>query len=300
MTLTGTMMFAQGSILSYGSEEQKRAYIPRVIKGDMLFAFGLTEPNAGSDAASLTTAATKDGDDYVINGSKMFITRAHVADYIITVTRTATDVAKHKGLTIFLVDPKSQGVTVNPLKKLGHKAVHSCAVFFDNVRVPQQMMLGGLNQGWWNMLKHLNVERVTMAAGCLGNAQGALDLALDYAKKREQFGHPIGSFGVIQHYLADMATQVEVSRALVYRAAWMAGEGLPCSKECSMAKFLASEIATEVANKGMQIMGGYGYVMDYDMQRFYREAKLAEVTGGTNEMQRYIIARELGLPRTNF
>ncbi|MDP2726711.1 MAG: acyl-CoA dehydrogenase family protein [Dehalococcoidia bacterium] len=299
-TLTGTMMFALGSIYSYGSEEQKKKYLPLVSKGELIVSYALTEPNAGSDAASLTTSAVKDGNDYIVNGNKIFITRAHVADYIITVTRTDPTLSKHKGLTVFMIDRKSPGITINPLKKLGHKAVHSCVVFFENVRVPQEMMLGGLNQGWGNMIKHLDVERVVSGAGSLGHAQGALDLSLDYAKKREQFGHPIGSYGVIQHYLADMATRVEASRWMVYRAAWMESQGVRCSKECSMAKYYSSEVATYVANKGMQIMGGYGYTMDYDMQRFYRECKMAEVAGGSTEMQKYIIAREMGLPRTNY
>ncbi|MGH9391066.1 MAG: acyl-CoA dehydrogenase family protein, partial [Vicinamibacteria bacterium] len=231
-----TSVFGVEALLVAGSEEQKRMYLPKAASGDLLIAFGLTEPGAGSDAAALRTYAERDGDSFVLNGTKTFCTGADTADRIVLVARTDRDVEAHEGITLFFLDARSPGVTARPIAKLGHHAVHTCDVALENVRVPASDLLGGLNEGWWNALAILDAERIWSGSVGLGMARGAFDLALRYANERSQFGRTIGRFQAISHMLADMATEIDVLRPVVYRAAWMKDQGIPCSKEASMAK----------------------------------------------------------------
>lgn len=291
-----TVIFGGMSLYEYGSEEQKKEYLPPLIRGEKLWCLAATEPNAGSDLASLVTSATPDGNGFfTINGTKTFITGAHVADHFLLAARTNRDVPKHKGITMFIVDSRSPGVEVRRLHKLGMRPVGTNEVFLENVRVPEGNVAGGLNQGWANLLKTLDNERCAVAAMCVGASQRVVDDALEYAKNRVQFGQPISKFQVIQHALANMQIKVDTARLLTYRAAWMAKEGLPCSKETAMAKVHASETMADVADQGLRILGGYGYMMEYDMQRYFRDAKFFQIAGGTPEIQRNVIAKQMGV-----
>lgn len=291
-----TIGFCRQAILSFGSEAQKRDYLLRIAAGRCRMAMGLSEPNHGSDLATLETAAMTDGDHYVIRGSKIFTTGADTADYIFTLVRTDRGApVPHKGLSVLLVPAGSPGISIRKLKKLGGQAVHTCEVFFDDVRVPRSQLLHQENKGWEVVMKHLDEERILMGAQCTGTARGAFEYALQYAKERQQFGQSIGKFQAIGHMLADMAIGVELCRLITYKAIAQKLKGLPCSKEASMARIFASETAMRIATQGMQVLGGYSYMMEYDAQRYFREAKLWEIAGGTNQIQRNIVARELGL-----
>lgn len=301
----GSMVVASGygrvllvcglGIYRAGTEEQKQYYIPRLARGELKLAVALTEAESGSDAAALKTTAIPDGDDYVINGTKMFVTQARQADYVLVSTRTDRDAPKHKGITTFIVDPHGPGVTLRKIEKLGLHGLPTYEMHLENVRVPKFNMLGGLNEGWQNTLKSLDMERMYIGALCTGAAQAALDLALEYAKQRQQFGRPIGKFQTMQHKFADLQLAIDSARLLAHRVAWMLKESLPCSKESSMAKLAASETFMKVALEGVQILGGYGYSKEYDMERYFRDAKIYTIGGGTSEIQRNVIAREMGL-----
>jgi alkylation response protein AidB-like acyl-CoA dehydrogenase len=280
------------------SEEQKKRFLPAIAKGELRFAFGLTEPNAGSDAANTQTRAVPDGDNFIINGNKIFITGSHVADYVMTVTRTDPNVPKHKGLTIFFVETKTKGFSAMPLGKFGGRAVASCELVYEDVVVPKDAILGGpdrLNDGWKQVFTTLNVERIVIAASYVGEGKLALQEATQYAKERVQFGQPIGKFQAVQHMLAEVATEIEAARWLTYRAAWLRKENQPCAKEASMAKLFASETSKKAALTGVQVMGGYGYMNEFDMQRHLRNAILAPIGGGTSQIQKNIIARQMGI-----
>jgi alkylation response protein AidB-like acyl-CoA dehydrogenase len=298
------LAWAAGNIILYGSEiiqtngseEQQRKYLPKLAKGEIIFAYALTEPNAGSDAASIRTKAEfKDG-NYVLNGSKMFITGAGISDIVVTNARTAED--KFKGITDFLVETKSEGFSTRPIKDLGYRGSNTCEVYYDDVKVTPENVLGGpecLNRGWQQMMRLLNTERLLLSACALGVGQGAYEYALNYAKEREQFGRPIGSFQVIQHMLVDMATELEAARQLAYYAAWRDVQGLDAVKETSMSKYYCSEVAKKVCLNGVQILGGYGYTMEYDAQRFLRDVLVLSIGGGTTQIQKNIIGARLGL-----
>ncbi len=298
------LAWAAGNILLYGneiigtngSEEQKRKYLPRLAKGELKFAYALTEPNAGSDAASIRTKAVKNGDHYVINGSKMFISGAGIADIVVTNTRTAE--SKFKGITDFLVDSNSEGFSATPIRDLGYRGSNTCEVHYDEVKVPEENILGGpecLNQGWKQMMRLLNAERLVLSSCALGIGQAALDYALNYAKEREQFGRPIGSFQAITHMLVEMATELEAARRLAYYAAWKETQGMNCVKETSMSKYFCAETAKKIALQGVQILGGYGYTMEYDAQRYLRDVLILSIGGGTTQIQKNIVGKQLGL-----
>jgi len=291
-------IFGSAMIQECASEEQKRFFLPRTANGELFYALGLTEPNAGSDTAAAQTTAISDGDNYIINGIKTFITMADIADYILTLTRTDKSLPKHRGLTMFVVDTKSPGYSTTKLKKLGMHGASTNEVVFDNVVVPKGNILGGLdglNSGWSLLLKTLNVEHLSVASFALGSAQTPFDIALQYAKERQQFGQPIGKFQAIGHMLAEMATEIELCRQLLYYCAWLKSEDLPCFKEISMAKFYATELSERSALKAMKIFAGYGYMMDGDAQRYLRDALSAAIGGGTSQIQKNMIARQLGL-----
>ncbi|MBI5248821.1 MAG: acyl-CoA dehydrogenase, partial [Desulfomonile tiedjei] len=242
-----------------------------------------------------TKAVLKDG-HYVITGSKMFITGAGVSDIIVTNTRTGE--SKTKGITVFLVDAKSEGYSARPIKMLGHRGSNTCEVHYDDVKVAPENILGGnefLNKGWYQMMRLLNKERLCHSACALGIGQAAFAYALINAKEREQFGQPIGQFQSIQHMLVEMATELEAARTMAYIAAWKETEGMECVKETSMSKYYSSEVAKKVALQGVQILGGYGYAMEYDAQRYLRDVLILSIGGGTTQIQKNIIGKQLGL-----
>ena len=292
--------FGGKSIEFFGTEEQRHYFLPKLFSGEMLFALALTEPGGGTDIlGSIKTTAVKDGNQYIINGQKTFITGAHVADYLVTVVKTGKDKGKKSGgLSTLLVDAKSPGISMRRLHKLGIKATGTSEIFFTDVVVPADALMGVEHKGWSQVVNTLNNERVALAALSVGVGQAALETALEYSKVREAFSRPIGGFQSIQNYLAEMATEVEMARLLTYKAAWLQSQGVKCAKETAMAKLAASEIGFRAAVKGMRIMAGYGYMMEYDMQRYFRDAELFLFAPITNEMAKNFIAMELGLPRS--
>jgi alkylation response protein AidB-like acyl-CoA dehydrogenase len=290
------ILYGNEIIKTNGNEEQKKKYLPKLVKGDLKFAYALTEPNAGSDAASIRTRAVLEDGYYVVNGSKIFITGAGIADFVVTNVRTGE--SRFEGITDLLVDTKSEGYSVRPIEDLGFRGSNTCEVFYDNVRVPVENVLGGpecVNKGWKQMMKLLNTERLLLAACALGIGQAAFEYALEYAKEREQFGQPIGRFQVTQHKLVDMATELEAAKRLAYCAGWKESRKEECVKETSMAKYYCAEVAKRIALHGVQILGGYGYTMEYDAQRHLRDVLVLSIGGGTTEIQKNIIAKQLGL-----
>jgi len=291
--------FGPTTIKFFGNDRQKAEYLPKLAKGDLKICLGITENHGGTDALALKTTAEEKDDHFLINGHKMFITGAHVSDYIILMTRTNQNVRKRAdGISIFVVDLKTPGITINKLKKLGIKALGTCELFFDNVKVPKENLLGEKDRGWYHILDTLNNERIVIAALCLGGAQAAMEDAVKYAKERILFGKPIGQFQAIQHYCADMYHKIELARLMIQKAAWLQSNNQSCFIEGNMAKLAASEAALFCTAKGMQIMGGYGFMMEYDMQRYWRDTKLFEFAPVTNEMIRNILGEKLGLPRS--
>lgn len=291
-----TVVLGGYNILLYGTEAQRNEVLPEIIKGNMKLAFGLSEPNVGSDAAAVELFAEDRGDHFVLNGQKMFTTNAHVADRIVTVTRTLRNPErKHDGITIFLVDARSPGIEIRPLKQMGRSATHTNEVFFRDVMVPREAMMGEQHQGWSNLNSGLGIERLSVAMMYAGTSQAILDYAMGYAKDRKQFGQPISKFQAVQHKLADMQMKTDIARLLGYRVAWMLEQELPCFKEMSMAKLWASEALFDIANNGVQVMGGYGVLKDYDMELFFRDSRIGMIGAGASEIQRTIIAKQMGL-----
>lgn len=288
-----TVTFCAKGIQLFGTEEQKRTYLPKVADGDLRFAMALTEPEAGSDLTHLSTRATHSGDDFIVNGQKVFSTGADTAEYLFTFVRTDPESEGHRGLSVLLIPRDAPGVTVQPLRKLAGQGTHTCEVFLDEVRVPADGLIGELGQGARIIFELLDAERINVGAQSCGIAQGALDTALRYADEREQFGQPIADFQAVGHMLADMAIDVEAARAVTWRAAWKLENGFDCSLDASMAKVLGSEASTRCVLRGMQILGGYSYITEYPMERWYRETKLNEIAGGSNQIQRNLILRGL-------
>jgi len=292
----GISIFCALNLMENGNDEQKKKYIPGVINNDLRLSIAITEPNAGSDAAALSTSAVLDGDTWVINGQKTFQTAADAKDNTICMfVRTDKDLPKHKGISMILVPNDLQGIEIKRIKTLGRKMLHTCEIFCDDVRVPKENLVGGLNSGWKILLSGLELERLFVCSTYIGAAQNAIDLALQHSKDREQFGRPIGSYQAIGHMLADMQTELDAARLLLYRAAWMYDRGIPCMKEVSMAKLYGSETYVKISNLGMQIMGGYGYSMEYEMQRHFRDSRILTVSAGSSQIQRTVIARSMGL-----
>ncbi len=293
ITMAAHVSLATYPIYAMGTEEQKRAYLPKMVTGEWIGCFCQTEPGAGSDAAGQKTQAVRDGDHYVFNGSKMYITNAGYAD--VMVVTAVTDPAKRaSGISAFIVEKGAKGLSVGqPEKKLGHCASDTREVYFDNVRVPASHMLGPSGAGFKTFMKTLDGGRISIGALALGIAQGAYEAAVKYAKTREQFGQPIANFQGIQFMLADMATRIEASRHLIYHAARLKDAGKPFAKEASMAKLFASETAMWVTTASVQVHGGAGYLKDYPVERYFRDAKLMEIGEGTSEIQRMVIARSV-------
>ncbi|ODT32964.1 MAG: hypothetical protein ABS35_00250 [Kaistia sp. SCN 65-12] len=289
-------IFCGLNILKNGTEEQKRYWIPRLLSGQTRMTVSMSEPDAGSDAGAMRTSAVRDGDFWVINGQKLWSSGAGARNNVINLyCKTDLNANYRKGMSLLLVDNDTPGVTLRKLDMLGRRSVGTYEIFFDNVRVPADRMIGGANNGWRCMLSGLQYERIAAVATYCGGAQAVVDLALEYAKGRKQFGKAIGSFQAIAHMLADMQTEVAAARALMWQAAWMVSSGQDALKEISMAKLFSSEVYAKVANQGMQIFGAAGYSMEYDMQRQFRDSRSATIAGGTSQMQRNLIARLMDL-----
>ncbi len=281
-------------IYLFGTENQKKKWVVPCSKGEMLAAFALTEPDAGSDAGGTKTTAVQKNGEWVINGSKCFITNANRAGVIVISAVTETGRGT-KGISSFIVPRDSPGLSVSaPYEKLGLRASDTGELHFDDMRLPEDSLLGKRGEGFKQLLKVLDGGRISIGALALGIAQAALDAALAYARERRQFGKPISRFQAIQFKLADMAISTELSRMAVYRAAWLKDRGLPFTMESSMAKLFAAETAVKAALEAIQIFGGYGYMKDYPVERYLRDAKLMEIGEGTSEIQRLVIARQLG------
>ncbi len=290
-----TLTYGGYAVLQHGTPEQKRALLPRVVRGELSFCLGLTEPQAGSDAAALTTRATRDGDGYVINGQKVFTSGMDISDYCLLVTRTTTGEKKQHGITNFLVDTKLPGIDVRKIETLGQRAIGTTQVFYTDVKVPSSAMLGPVDRGWEAVDSYLWYERLCLSAARTGAASTAFDYALNYAKTRKQFGRAIGEFQAISHKLADMKVMLDISRMLVYRFAWLLAQGKATRHDAAVVKLYTGESYKAVSDMGLQILGGYGYCMEYPMQRFFRDSRVAVIGAGTSEIQRNIIARGLGL-----
>jgi len=288
-----SIVIAADAIGHFGSKEQKRELLPKLAKGELRFAFSLSEPNSGSDAASLRTRAIRDGDHFVVNGQKMFCSCAQVADYILLMARTDPDAPKHDGITMFLLDPKTPGVEVRRLKKLGLKPMDLNEIFLTDVRIPADRVIGEVNKGWRNVLKTLDYERCCLSGVNVGAAQSVLDKVLAYTQEREQFGQKIASFQLTRAKLADMEMEIDAARLLLYRSALLVDKGIPNNKESAIANLASSETYVRAALNGMRLMGGWGYLMEFDMQRHFRDSKLAEIGGGTSEILRIVISREM-------
>jgi short/branched chain acyl-CoA dehydrogenase len=286
-----------GPLYYFGTEAQKQKYLPALCRGDGLWGFGLTEPTAGSDAGGSKTTAVKDGNTWVINGSKIFITNA-ACEMTLGVTVQAVTGTRSGGkpeYTCFIVEKGTPGFKAVPMhRKMMWRASNTAELYFDNVRVPEENILGGKGDGFHQMLKTLDGGRLSIAAMGLGGAQGAYDAALKYARKREQFGQPISKFQAVAFKLADSAVEIECARNLLYKACWLRDRKRPFEKLAAMAKLHCSEVMGRVADSAVQIHGGYGLMKDYNVERFYRDHKLLEIGEGTSEVQRIVISRYIG------
>jgi alkylation response protein AidB-like acyl-CoA dehydrogenase len=282
-------------IAKFASQEQKKAYLPDLAAGKRIGAFCLTEPVAGSDAASIETKAVREGDHYLLNGTKTFISQGEVADLALVFAKIPDAPGKESGeVTAFLVDKKASPFRVgSKIEVMGCRGTGTAELVFENCRVPRENVLGKEGDGFLVAMMTLNESRVGVAAGGVGLAQAAFDIAANYAKQRKAFGRPIGKFQAIQWMLADMLTQIHSARLLTYHAAYLRDQEQDFVKEASMAKVFASEVAVEATRRAIQILGGYGYSKDYPLERYYRDAKLLEIGEGTSEIQRLILAREI-------
>lgn len=296
-TTSSVFSIHQGSIYvieKHGTEEQKEKYIRPMVAGGVVGAFALTEANAGSDAAGVQTVAVEDGDDYILNGTKCFITGGASAQIHTIFAMTAPE-KKTGGITAFIVEKGTPGFTVGKIEdKMGITGSEAAELIFEDVRVPKANIIGKLNKGFEYAMEAIDINRVTVAASqALGIAEGAYEHAVKYAKERKQFGKPIGKQQGIGWYLAEMKARIEAARWLVYHAACMLNENKPCTMESCLAKLVASETAGFVTNKALQIHGGYGYMKDYPIERMFRDAKITEIYEGTNEIQKLVIARNI-------
>lgn len=299
MTYAAHSNLCMNNIHKNASEKLKEKYLPAMVRGEKIGALGLTEPNAGSDAMSLRTRAEKKGDKYILNGTKMFITNGPIADVILVYAKTAPEKGA-KGISAFIVEKDFPGFSVSrKLKKCGMRGSPTGELVFEDCEVPAENLVGEENMGVHVMTSGLDIERIVLAGGSIGMAQQALDYSVRYAAEREQFGQPIGKFQMIQQKLADMYARTEAARLLVYRAAQVAqnaprgGKGTELTRQAAAAILFASETATWVCNQAIQIHGGYGYCLEFPVQKLWRDAKLYEIGAGTNEIRRIVVAREL-------
>jgi len=287
--------FASEIIMHYGSDEQKEKYLPAVAEGEMLSAGAFTEPDHGSDITFMNTSAVRDGDEWVVNGGKTFITNGGLAGFYNVLCQTDPDAKPgYRGQSLILVEADRKGLsTADVGQKMGIRMMATAEVIFKDVRVPLKNLIGEENKGFYHVLHFFDESRIQIAAQALGTAQGAFDRALAYVKQREQFGKKIAQFQVTQHKLADMATKIELARLITYKAAWNFDQGRIDPKLTSMAKMYAARTAVEVADEAIQLLGGYGYMTEYEVERFYRDAKITEIYEGTKEIQKNTIASAL-------
>lgn len=282
-----------GHIYYNGSEEMKQKYLPRLASGELIGSWGLTEPNTGSDAMRMKTTAVKDGNEWVINGAKNWITHGLSGDVAVVLVRTG-ELLDSKGITAFVVEKGTPGFSaVKITGKLGVRASETAELIFDNVRVPEENVIGEVGQGFVQAMKVLDGGRISIAALSCGVARGAYEAAVKYSKEREQFGKPISQFQAIAFKLADMATEVEAAELLTFQAAYLKNKNLPMTKEGAYAKYFSSEVAVRCGNEGVQIMGGYGYTREYPAEKFLRDSKLMTIGEGTSEIQKVVISREI-------
>lgn len=282
-----------GHIYYHGSETQKRKFLPKLASGEFIGAWGLTEPNTGSDAMRMKTTAVKDGNDWVINGAKNWITHGLSGDVAVVLVRTG-ELLDSKGITAFIIEKGMPGYSAVKIKdKLGVRASETAELIFDNVRVPQENVIGEVGQGFVQAMQILDGGRISIAALSCGVARGAYEASVKYSKEREQFGKPISAFQAIAFKLADMATEVEAAELLTFQAAYLKNNKKPLTKEGAFAKYYASEVAVRCGNEAVQIMGGYGYTKEYPAEKFLRDAKLMTIGEGTSEIQKVVISREI-------
>jgi alkylation response protein AidB-like acyl-CoA dehydrogenase len=294
ITLAAHCSIGMGPVYYFGTHEQKQRWLPGAARGEYLASFGLTEPGAGSDSAATKSTAVRDGDAWVLNGSKQYITNAAYCGFI--VCTAVTEPGKgHKGISAFILPNPSDGFTIGPAyEKMGLHSSDTRPLYFENVRIPAEHLLGSAGEGFKQFMVTLDGGRISIGAMAVGIAQASLDAALKYAKEREQFGRPIAQFQAIQFKLADMAMEIELARTMVIKTAWLKDQGRPFTREGAMAKLFASEVATRAANQAIQIHGGAGYMEDFPVSRYWRDAKLTEIGEGTSEVQRIVIAKQLG------
>jgi len=290
-----SITFGAEELLLFGTEEQKKKWLPPLFSGDAIMGFAITEPDAGSDTAAATTAAVLEGDEYVINGSKVMIGNGTVGTFILVYCLTNPDVerktARH---SIIIVETDREGYKADPMHgKMGLRASDTAALYFNNVRVPKENLVGAEGNGFIQLMKFFDHSRAYVAAHGVGLAQGALDMAVKHVKGRKQFGRPIGSFQATQFKIAEMATKIEIARNTVYKSAWLLDNGKADTTLTAMAKLYACHVAVEVVDEALQLHGGYGYFDDYDIERFYRAAKVLEIYEGTKEVEKIVIAREI-------
>jgi alkylation response protein AidB-like acyl-CoA dehydrogenase len=294
ITLAAHCSIGMGPIYYFGTQEQKQRWLPGAANASYLASFGLTEPSAGSDSAGTKSTAVRDGHEWVLNGSKIYITNAFHCGYI--VCTAVTDRTKgHKGISAFILPNPTEGFSIGPsYQKMGLHSSDTRPLFFENVRLPQESLLGEPGEGFRQFMITLDGGRISIGAMAVGIAQASLDAALAFAKERVQFGQSISKFQAIQFKLADMAMEIELARMMILKAAWLKDQGRPFTREGAMGKLFASEVANRAANQAIQIHGGAGYLEDFPVSRFWRDAKLTEIGEGTSEIQRIVIAKQLG------
>ncbi len=294
VTLSAHLSLCANPIYMFGTEEQKQSFLKPLAEGSKMGAFGLTESSAGSDAGGTRTTAVRDGDEWIVNGSKIFISNGSYAETYIVFARTDKEAQKHHGISAFIIEKGTPGFSFGKKEeKMGIRSSPTYELVFENCRIPKENLLGDEGKGFKVAMKTLDGGRIGVASQALGIAQGALDASIDYAKERKQFGTPIANFQGVQFQLADMATQIEAARLLVYRAAYRASNGLSYSQESAMAKLMASETAMKVTTQAVQIHGGYGYTREFPVERMMRDAKITEIYEGTSEIQRLVIGSSL-------
>jgi len=280
-------------IYEFGSEEQKKKYLPKLATGEWIGAWGLTETGTGSDAGGMMTTAVVDGDFFVLNGSKNFITHAISGDVAVVIVRTG-EKGDNRGMSAFVIEKGTPGFSGGKKEnKLGMRASETACLFFDNCRIPKENLLGKWGEGFIQSMKVLDGGRISIGALALGIAKGALECSIKYSKERLQFGKPISQFQAIAFKLADMATEIEAAEALLYQAAWLKNDKQPVTRESAMAKYYASEVCVRAATEAVQIFGGYGYTKDFPAEKFYRDSKLCTIGEGTSEIQKLVISREI-------
>lgn len=288
-----TVVLGSLPILSAGTEEQKKEFLPKIASGEMILTMALTEPNGRYDAAGVETKAVAQGDSFVINGTKLFVENAHIADYMICVARTTEGATPEEGITLFLVNAKSPGIKVEGIPTMADDKL--CEVVFENVSVPRNNMLGELDNGWPIVARTLEQATMAKCAEMVGGAEAALDMTLNYVKERVQYNRPIGSFQVIQHYCANMWTNVVTSRNILYKTAWKVGEGLPATGDVAAAKGWINQAYTFVTERAVQCHGAIGLTRDHDIGLYYRRAKAGELAFGDTDFQKEIVAQQMGL-----